>query len=95
MTTMQPKFELGRCLVTPAAQEAVSQVRVLECLERHRSGDWGEVSDDDWAENELSLREGYRLLSSYTIDDDRSAAHFWIITEADRSTTTVLLPSDY
>lgn len=60
-------------------------------LRRHASGDWGEVCEEDRRENELSLREGYRLLSVY----GTGASRFWIITEADRSITTVLMPDDY
>jgi hypothetical protein len=55
-------------------------------------GDWGEVVEDDWWENDLSLEEGYRLVSAYT---SSAGTPFWVITEADRSVTTVLLPSGY
>jgi hypothetical protein len=65
---------------------------VYAALRRHARGDWGEVCAEDKAENELSLKEGFRLLSSYS---DRNGTKFWIITEADRSATTVLLPEDY
>jgi len=66
-------------------------VDVLNALGRHARGDWGEVCAEDAAENELSITEGARLLSAYT---DRSGVKFWIITEWDRSSTTVLLPED-
>ena len=65
---------------------------MLDTIHRHSIGDWGELDDEDKAENELSLKEGFRILSSYT---DRNGTKFWIITEADRSSTTVLLPEDY
>ena len=58
----------------------------------HLAGDWGEVDEDDRAENDLSLREGFRLLSAYRT---KHGVKFWVITEADRSATTVLLPSEY
>ena len=61
-------------------------------LARHVVGDWGDLDEDDRAENELSIREGFRLLSAYHL---RDGTRIWIITEADRSSTTVLLPSEY
>jgi hypothetical protein len=61
-------------------------------LERHLSGDWGDLCHEDRAENELSLKEGFRLLSCYTLT---SSERIWLITEADRSATTFLLPSEY
>ncbi len=59
---------------------------------RHLTEDWGELSDTDKAENELSVREGFRILSAYNL---RTGVKFWIITEADRSVTTFLLPGEY
>lgn len=64
----------------------------MELLTRHITGDWGELAPEDIEENELSLREGYRLLSAYRLS---TGVRVWLITEADRSTTTYLLPSDY
>jgi len=61
-------------------------------LARHVVGDWGDVDEDDRAENELSVREGFRVLSAYHL---RDGTRIWIITEADRSSTTILLPSEY
>ncbi len=86
------KFQLGQIVATPGALERLTHHEILQALSRHAAGDWGEVDPDDWAENDLSLREGFRILSAY-----RSAAgvKFWIITEADRSATTVLLPDEY
>ena len=86
------KFELGQTVATPGALVAIHPQDLFECMVRHANGDWGELDDEDKAENELSLREGYRLLSAYT---DRNGTKFWIITEADRSYTTTLLPSEY
>lgn len=86
------KFPLGRLVATPNALEHIPNPEILAALQRHLTGDWGDVDEHDRQENELSLKEGYRLLSVY-----RSArgVKFWIITEADRSATTVLLPEDY
>lgn len=86
------KFPLGRLVATPNALEHISDPEIMAALQRHLTGDWGDVDEHDREENELSLKEGFRLLSVY-----RSArgVKFWIITEADRSATTVLLPEDY
>jgi hypothetical protein len=62
-------------------------------LARHQDGDWGEVPPEDARENERSVREGLRVLSSYPVGDD--GAQVWIITEHDRSSTCILLPEDY
>ncbi|MCH7728278.1 MAG: hypothetical protein IH991_17635 [Planctomycetes bacterium] len=88
----QPKFPLGRTVSTRNALNTLHQQDVLVALRRHVRGDWGEVDDHDRHENELSLRKGFRLMSVYR---DRHDTKFWIITEADRSATTVLLPEDY
>jgi hypothetical protein len=89
---MTGRFQLGRVLITSHAQGVLHQVDVSSCLMRHLHGDWGELSAEDKAENEFSVKEGFRILSSYR---DRNKIKFWIITEADRSSTTVLLPDDY
>jgi hypothetical protein len=64
----------------------------LEFLSRHLHGDWGDLCQEDKTENELSLKRGFRLMSSYRINETET---LWVITEADRATTTLLLPSDY
>ena len=88
------RFALGRTFITPGAQEAIQIAgqTEIECLRRHMSCDWGEISDEDILENEVSLKEGFRLLSSYRTGKGQT---IWIITEADRSATTILLPSEY
>jgi hypothetical protein len=86
------KFPLGRLVITPAALEALDSQDVTAAIRRHVTGDWGELDEEDRRENELSLQEGFRLLSAYT---SQNGTRFWIITEADRSATTVLLPEDY
>ena len=64
----------------------------LEFLSRHLRGDWGDLCPEDKTENELSLKHGFRLLSSYPVSETEK---LWIITEADRSVTTLLLPAEY
>jgi hypothetical protein len=88
------RFALGQTFITPGAQEAleVSGETPIQFLRRHLSADWGELSEEDVQENELSLREGFRLLSAYRTGKGQK---IWIITEADRSATTILLPSEY
>lgn len=92
MGPKKSKFPLGRLVATSNAQATLSHGDILNALERHSAGDWGEVCPEDGEENELSLREGFRLLSVYRSND---GVKFWVITEADRSSTTVLLPEDY
>ena len=90
----EAKFPVGRVVATPDALAALEQAgqNPIEFLDRHVTGDWGEVGREDWAENEFSLREGFRLLSAYSTKDGEK---LWIITEADRSVTTILLPGEY
>jgi hypothetical protein len=88
------KFEPGQIVATPGALAAfeASGEEPLTFLHRHLSGDWGDLSAGDKQENELSVREGFRILSAYTLSD---GTKIWIITEADRSATTFLLPEEY
>lgn len=93
-------FPLGQIVATRGVIETVSSARMAECLARHRRGDWGNVCKEDAAENNLSTREGLRVLSAYAIDESKPAKGYgenclWIITEADRSATTFLLPEEY
>ena len=85
------KFPLGLIVMTANAAQRLDAAAVLDGLRRHAAGDWGDIPPEDIKENELSLKEGFRLLSVYGTGERR----FWIITEADRSVTTVLLPQDY
>ena len=89
-----PRFALGQIVSTPGALEAFGEAgqTPLEFLARHAAGDWGRVDKADAVENELSVKEGFRILSVYTLT---SGTRIWIITEADRSSTCVLLPSEY
>jgi len=86
------KFTLGNLVATPGALAAIEPREIFEALGRHSQGDWGEVNDEDRQENELSLAQGFRLFSVYW---SRGGVKFWVITEADRSVTTVLLPEEY
>ena len=86
------KFNMGQLVSTPNALKTIPSEDVMLALGRHVSGDWGDVGREDWQENELSLKEGFRLFSVY---HDRNGVRFWVITEADCSVTTVLLPEDY
>ena len=88
----EPKFPLGRLVATPAALEALTFDDITTALARHHRGDWGDVGKEDHAENELSLQQDFRLFSVY---HGANGTKFYIITENDRSITTVLLPSDY
>jgi hypothetical protein len=88
------RFPLGQLLATPGALQALEKAgqQPQEFLGRHANGDWGEVDSNDAKENEISLQRGFRLLSRYTTAAGES---LWIIAEADRSATTLLLPEEY
>ena len=87
----QIKFPLGQVVITPSALEKLKSDDILNSLNRHVVGDWGELDDEDRQTNDEALQSGSRLLSAYRSGDTK----FWIITEADRSSTCVLLPEDY
>jgi len=86
------RFPLGRILATPHALTVVPNAEIICAVLRHHCGDWGDVCSEDRAANELALVEGTRLLSVYHTP---AGVRFWVITEADRSATTILLPEDY
>lgn len=97
---IEPRFELGQIVSTPGALAACSNVQLHKCLARHLTGDWGCICADDREANEEALSGGERLLSAYPIDPAKPCEGFgpntlWIITEADRSATTFLLPDEY
>ena len=85
-------FRLGQIVATPNALSNVSHEEVLRGIQRHQAGDWGDVDDEDREANNRALTDGTRLFSVY---HTASEVKFWIITEADRSVTTVLMPEDY
>ena len=87
-----PTFPLGQLVATPGALDSATHAELLALIRRHAAGDWGEVDAHDCGANETALRTGERLLSAFTLGVGRRV---WIITEADRSATTVLLPEDY
>jgi hypothetical protein len=87
-------FRLGQIFITPGALEVLesSEQQPNEFLKRHARCDWGLVDEDDQRENDLSLERGFRILSAYKTSEGE---RIWIITEGDRSATTILLPSEY
>jgi hypothetical protein len=87
-------FKLGQMLTTPGALAALkeSNQTPMEFICRHQSGDWGEMDDEDKALNDAALRDGSRLLSAYQTS---KGVKLWVITEADRSATTILLPEEH
>jgi hypothetical protein len=86
------KVPLGRLLATPGAIEKIGSEEIHEALSRHLKGDWGDVDKEDAQSNDSALVQGDRLLSAYRT---QGGVKFWIITEWDRSVTTVLLPDEY
>ena len=89
---MPESFPLGQLVSTPGAINTLHPEDVVGALARHAFHDWGDLCPEDKALNDVAIQEGTRLLSAYT---DRNGTKFWIITEADRSVTTVLLPDEY
>jgi hypothetical protein len=87
-----PKFRLGQLVGTPGAMRAVSRLEAGDAIARHVSGDWGELCEEDRAENEFGLAHSGRLFSVYYTEN---GTKFWVITESDRSVTTLLLPEEY
>ena len=85
------KFQLGQVVITPHALGKLNSNDILNALNRHIVGDWGELDDEDRQTNDEALQSGDRLLSAYR----SGSTKFWIITEASRTVTTVLLPEDY
>lgn len=87
-----PRFQLGHLVATPNALDQISNEEIMAGLKRHASCDWGTLDPEDLQSNERALAHGGRLFSAYL---STAGVKFWIITEADRSVTTVLLPEDY
>lgn len=92
--SLEPRFSLGTVVATPGALDALAESKqsATPFLDRHVHGDWGDVDQEDWQTNEDALVEGERLLSSYKT---LNGTKIWVITEADRSATTLLLPEEY
>ena len=91
---MIPRVRLGKIVATPGAVHALFAAGQTPApfLRRHLAGDWGDLDAEDSAENERPVAEGFRLLSAYKLAD---GTKIWIITEADRSSTCILLPEEY
>ena len=89
-----PLFPLGQIVATPGAREALEEAgqQPATFLQRHQSGDWGDCGEEDKQENDLSVREGFRIFSVYHTSRGQK---IWVITEADRSSTCFLLPEEY
>ena len=87
-----PKFRLGQLVATPNAQAHITPADIGIALLRHVTGDWGDLDAEDRQVNDEAVAHGARILSAYQA---ANGTRFWIITEADRSVTTVLLPEDY
>jgi hypothetical protein len=87
-------FPLGQIFLTVGAKEALEESgqNAFDFLSRHQIGDWGDLCEEDRQENDFSVKEGFRILSAYKTDRNEK---LWCITEADRSSTTILLPSEY
>ena len=98
---MSELFELGNIYATPQALEAIGDPLAVSCLiQRHHAGDFGVVCDEDLVVNQQAIKFGGRILSAYPLDPTKpcqgwGANTLWIITEADRSYTTILLPDEY
>lgn len=97
MSGTPAKFKLGQLVWTRGINDKVADDEnfaklVTDSLKRHAKGDWGDICDEDRQENELSLEKGFRLLSVY---EAKALPKIWIITEADRSVTTILFPEEY
>ena len=86
------RFSLGQVVITQGALHDLPAEEVQESLLRHAEGDWGDVCKEDWAQNDEALENEARLMSSYRT---KKGIRFWIITEWDRSVTTILLPLEY
>jgi hypothetical protein len=91
-TNTRPKFPLGQVVITRSARAILTGVDVADALASHQCGNWGTVCPEDWRLNDEAVTDGTRLLSCYSAADGTA---FWIITEWDRTATTVLLPDDY
>ena len=94
--TKASKFPIGKLVMTRGIQAQIIEKEaeylhwIMSCIDRHAKGEWGDLDEEDKQENERALKQGGRLMSVYK---DRGT--IWIITEADRSATTILLPEEY
>jgi len=95
VTVSGPLFPLGWLTVTPGAAETIARQRinVEHLLARHAAGDWGDIDEDDWAANNWAVQSGTRIHSAYGEENDPD--RLYVITEANRRVTTILLPGEY
>lgn len=96
VTMIKGKFPLGQTVLSQGVacfieDQNIDMIEVIALLAQHQDGNWGDVDDDDWTANDDALADGGRLLSAYELEGER----VWVITEWDRSATTVLFPRDY
>ena len=89
-----PLFPAGQIVATPSALALLGRANKTptEFLSRHLRGDWRELCPEDKTQNELSLKHGFRLMSSYRVTENEG---LWVTTEADRAITTLLIPDEY
>ena len=85
-------FHLGRIVSTPGALQCLAQIDIIMSIQRHQAGDWGDLCEEDRHQNDIALERGGRLVSVY---HSSAGLKFYVITEADRSVTTILLPEEY
>ncbi len=90
--TPRIRFQPGTIVATVGAIEIATNEQIHELITRHLHGDWGDVEPDSVEANEQALKDGLRILSSYKLPNERV---LWVLTEADRSATTVLTPEEY
>ena len=90
---IEPKFPLGRIVATPGALDLIAEqaLHPMDFVLRHVSGEWGDLTKEDCRANNRALTDGGRIFSVYRVKDDQ----IWVITEWDRSVTTLLLPDEY
>ena len=92
LTILNGKFAAGKIVITRGAQSRLSTYEAMGALVRHLTGDWGDLGEFDWKQNEAALEHGFRLFSRYVT---QGGTKFYVITEHDRSVTTILLPEEY
>lgn len=95
--TVITKFPLGQVVATPGAIATLGELKIspISLLERHVNGDWGDLCKEDREQNDEALKVGNRLMSVYGVDANDPSQKVWVITEWDRSVTTILLPDEY
>jgi hypothetical protein len=96
-TLPMPMFLTGQVVATPGALKCLQErgVDAIDLVTRHVYGDWGEMCIQDQLQNLLAVKDGFRVFTSYVVGEGEGSAKVWCITEADRSSTTVLLPAEY